>query len=207
MKKLLEILAILALPVFASANQTIDVAVVFSNDHGLSVSQKVTWAVDIKRHLDDAFSTFNYSFDVWSAPVNLPYSTGGKSAIAVVDWMQSNSALLQTRDTIGGDGADFVLMVGGSTASTACGRAGRDRPPLGTEPPLSVSIAERDHYAFAVIFIKNTKCSRWEIIIPHEIGHLMHAEHQLADDNNGSPSRPNVKMRRVAGSGTETDTN
>lgn len=190
MKKVFEIAVLCCLPLLAVANPTINIAVVFSNDHGLNSSQKNIWAADVQRHLSDAFSGFNYSFEIWVSPNNLSISTGNKTAVETVEWMQSNAGLKQIRNTIGGSGADLVLMIGGETLSSVCGRAGIARPPLGTMPPLAVSTHEHDHAAYAAIFIKETNCVRWDIIIPHEVGHLLYAEHQRSADNNGDINKP-----------------
>lgn len=205
MKKLPTIPAILLLPLMAYSNQVIDVAVVYSNDHGLSASQKVAWAVDVKQHLDDAYSNFNYVFDVWVSSADLPIATGNQSAPATLAWMQGNPGLQSIRNNTGPKGgADLVLMIGGSTQSSACGRAGVARPPFGTEPPLFVSLEERDHSAFAAIFVQKSGCARWDIIIPHEIGHLMYAEHERDSDNNNVLDKPSSINHGIEVAGVRT---
>lgn len=176
-------------PAVVWPNQVIDVAVVFSSDSSISTAQKAVYAASTELFLAGAFSPFSYSFDIHLVPVDVPISTTGKQPQAVVDAMQSNTATKLLRNTLGDNGADLMLMFASTSLSGDCGFAGV--PKLGQVfPPLGPSISERDHAAFAVIFVDQPGCGPLDRIVPHEIGHLMYAEHQVAADNNGNISKP-----------------
>jgi hypothetical protein len=70
-------------------------------------------------------------------------------------------------------------------------------------PPLAVSIDERDNAAYAAVFIREPDCVRWDIIIPHEVGHLLYAEHQKSSDNNGDINKPS-RINHGISSGSNT---
>jgi len=176
-------------PSVASSQQTtIDVALVFASDTSLSSGEKTDWFVNTYAWLDSAFAEFPYTIEVTAHFSALSISTKTKTAQNVLKAMQSDSAVSAIRSA-GIDGADLVLMIASHASDGVCGRAGVARP-FGKMPPLNVSGVESEHAAFAVVFVEESGCGSMARIIPHEIGHLLYAEHQESEDNNNNRDKP-----------------
>lgn len=189
-RKVLAILATISLAPAASAQTNVDVMLVFSDDIGLSTFQKTIVA---QRYQDVLSEVYEDQLDgdetvtVWPLLVpEMSYAAGDRDNAEALQWMvdqnaDSLSALRSGREALGNPGADVVLMVVPKTTDDDCGAA----PPI----PLLAGTFHSESNAFAIVYLEdvNPTCPE-EIVVPHEVGHLLYAEHDT--DTNSDDVAP-----------------
>lgn len=188
----------------------VDILIVFSNDTGLSSTQKLRVAQRYQLALGAVYGDFlqsgqldgNETVEVWPLLTDMSVSGASRTAEQLVDWMVDKNANITStlriaREALGNPGADLVLMVVPDTADTrsTCG--------LATEVPRVASKSNSESAAFAIVVLEQNdpECFE-EIVVPHEIGHLLYAEHE--DDLNGDDLLPSYKNHATVNSSGST---
>jgi hypothetical protein len=164
--------------------------IVFSADSGLSSFEKTVVAARYQVALTAVYANQlegGQTIEVWPLiSPNMSYTAANKSAVNAIQWMISQngnvtSPLRIARELLGNPGADLVLMVVPDTTSPVCGYA--------TDVPLVASSSRSESAAFAIVVLEdNDPDCLEEITVPHEIGHLLYAEHET--DVNGDDLLP-----------------
>lgn len=181
----------------AIAATTLDVMIVFSDDVSLSTVQKLAVAARYQTALSVVYGGpgvtgqlgSNFKVEVW--PLITPamsYNAAEGGNAAALQWMiDENEEILPpsplrfAREALGNPGADVILMVVPSTTDDDCGAAGYI--------PILAGTFHSETKAFGIVYLEsvNPTCPE-EIVIPHEIGHLLYAEHET--DTNGDNVSP-----------------
>lgn len=182
---------------------TVEVLLVFSADSGLNSSSKSALRSAYRLALKDVYDnqlgpgdSINLSYTVAS----MGYVSAGNTTLDGLNWMWAqnripSSALRNARDGSQNGGADLVLMVVPDSSDSMCGRAGKN--PLNDDwVPHTVSTNNKDIFAFAVI-VNNQNCGPYfTVVVPHEVGHLLYAEHEIGSsttDSNGNRGLPDIR--------------
>jgi hypothetical protein len=177
----------------AIASGKIDILLVFADDLGLSSTQKQSRALTYQTVLSDVYENqLNGSETVVVHPFtsqNISYNGTGKTLQDAITWMKDQNAIQQsllrtTRDSIISGGADVILMVVPNTPGTSCGES--------FTPPTLAGTFRSESHAFSAIIDEQSDSDCFDnIVIPHEIGHLLYAEHQV--DLNGDDVAPDPR--------------
>lgn len=198
---LLALLCVLS-PASARGDNNINVAVVFSSDANLSVSEKfaLTAAIQVEMSLVLSNSQMtNRTVTFVPMVTDLSYNATQKKSHEANLWLKDENADIGSttyfaRNFLTSGGADLILMVVDHWTSSSCGTTAQSEffdssNPL---PPLSISLAESEEFAFAAYAINSPPQCRREITIPHEVGHLLYAEHESIGnvDNNNDINLP-----------------
>lgn len=199
-RKLLLFLAVISISPLSSAATNIDIMIVFSDDSGLSTSEKTALAGRYQMVLSNVYggATVATQLDgdqtvtVW--PLLFPemsYTASDKSDTQALQWMKDQNAkelplpspLRVARDALGNPGADLILMVVPETTSNTCGAVGPG------EVPLVPGTNRSELDAFAVVHLESVDpdCAE-DIVVPHEVGHMLYSEHDT--DTNGDDLLP-----------------
>ena len=178
-------------------SQTLDLVLLYAKDVGLSSSEKLAVAGEITTSLAAVYGTTglagqldgNEKVIVW--PVVAPemnVNTHNKSNSSILSWMKTQnlipaSPLSVARENFGNGGADVVMMVTKRTSGPSCGAA--------YSPPTLAGVFNSETHAFAIVTPEelDSECLD-EIVAPHELGHVLYAEHQVALDSKPSTPAP-----------------
>ncbi|MEO1034940.1 MAG: hypothetical protein AAFX44_05190 [Pseudomonadota bacterium] len=172
---------LLLLTVQANAQVNVDVLLVFHEGLGLSAAEKTTVSADYQLALEQATAALvNSTIRLRPTFIDLegpkkPDGTPEYAPSKVTKWLHDENAdvlslLRQSRDFIL---ADLVLMVV-PQLDGACGVAGyAERAEEG--PPRRIDVYNSEQFAFAAV--EYGACDHRDTV-PHEIGHLLYAEHE-----------------------------
>lgn len=188
----------------AHAETNIDVLLVFSDDVALSTFEKTVVAARYQNVLGAVYGIPGVPFfgqldgglrtvEVWPLLTSVSYVATGKSNADALQWMVDENAKLlpipsllrASRELFGNPGADVIIMVVPSTTDNDCGGA--------QFVPKLAGTFRSETNAFAITYLQdvNPTCIE-EVVVPHELGHVLYAEHET-DTNNDlvSPSPDN----------------
>ncbi len=185
------------------AGTNIDILLTFSDDTNMSLTEKTQLAVEVQAKiglvygLDIAGLTLpsqllnDQTVRVRPLLADLSYEAADGSSGDALAWMKDENNKIPTsplrlaRDgLLGAPGADIVIMVVPSTTSPDCGAAF----PI----PLFATELHRENNAFAVVVAEDLEpdCDD-DLSFPHEVGHVLYAEHEVVLDQGGSVTDTN----------------
>ncbi|MDH3621881.1 MAG: hypothetical protein OER91_13375, partial [Gammaproteobacteria bacterium] len=189
----------------SNAETNIDILLAFSADSNMSSAEKTQLALEVQAKIGLVYGleiqgltlpgqllpANDKKVSVYPLLVDLSYDAAGGSSGDALTWMKGennkipSSPLRLARDgLLGTPGADIVMMVVPSTTSSDCGAA----LPI----PLFATELNRESRAFAVVVPEDldSDCDD-DISFPHEVGHVLYAEHEVVLDSSGSVTDAN----------------